>query len=156
MGWKPCFAIQHIENRKSFTDDLINIYNYKFKNCAYLDSDLYSMKVWYPWVNMSNWLNSYTTGNGQKLWTSYLLRRRYEIFSTWILCKRITFVASFMPQTWYFHVIRWILGETLTFCEIKFCQKIPPKPYCPGIIVQYFQNNFILLGTLNVRVLFKH
>ena len=22
MGWKPCFAIQHIENRKSFTEVL--------------------------------------------------------------------------------------------------------------------------------------
>ena len=45
------------------------------------------------------------------------------------------------------------------FLRIKiWSQKIPPppKPECHGKIVQYFQNIFILLGTLNVRVLFKH
>ena len=74
-----------------------NVYNFKLKNCVYLDYDLYSRQVWYTSVNMYNWLNSYTTGNCQKLWTAYLFRRRYEIFSTWILCKLIPSVASFMP-----------------------------------------------------------
>ena len=76
--------------------------------------------------------------------------------SSWILCKRKTFVSGFMPQTLYFHVFRWISSETLTFCEIKFGHKNTPKPRSPGIIMQYIQNTFIFLGTLNVRVGFKH
>ena len=64
----------------------------------------------------------------KKLWTAYLFRRSDEIFSPWILCKQVTFVSSFMPQTLYFHVFRWIPGETLIFCEIKFGHKKYPHP----------------------------
>ena len=40
----------------------------------------------------------------------------------------------------------------------NWSQKIPPppKPLSPGIIMQYFQNIFILLDALYVRVSFKH
>ena len=48
-----------------------------------------------------------------------------------------------MPQTLYFRVLRRIPGENIPS---------PPKPYSPGIIVQYFQNIYISLGALNVRV----
>ena len=104
-----------------------NIYNSKLKNCVYLDYGLYSMKVLYTWVNMSNWLHSYTTVNCQKLWTAYLFRRSYETFPEF-------FVASFMPEALYFHVFRWIRGEPLTFCEIKFGHKKYPYPLNPNVL----------------------
>ena len=79
-------------------------------------------------IHMYNWLNSYTTGNCQKLWTAYLFRRSYETFSTWILCKSITFIASFMPQTWYFHVFRWIPGETDSELRVRLAPLNRFKP----------------------------
>ena len=33
-----------------------------------------------------------------------------------------------MPQTLYFHVFRWIQGETLNFCEIELGHKNTPIP----------------------------
>ena len=56
-----------------------------------------------------------------------------------------------MLQTLYFHVLRRIPDETLTFC-IKNGRKNtpPPKPYFPGNKMQYFLIIFVLLGAGNV------
>ena len=77
-----------------------NIYNFKLKNCVYLDYDFYSRQVWYTLVNMYNWLSLYTTGDCQKLWTAYLFRRSYEIFSAWILCK-VSISSQFLCSKHY-------------------------------------------------------
>ena len=100
----------------------------------------------------------WTEYNSQNSWTAYLFRRKDEIFSASILCKLIIFVLSFMLQT-YIQVFRWIPGETLPFCEIKFGHKKYPHPLNPkvlALICNIFQIFFILLGALNVQVWFKH
>ena len=54
------------------------------------------------------------------------------------------------------HYISMSLGECKAKLWISVKKVVKNNIWCPGIIMQYFQNIFSLLGSLNARVWFKH